>query len=46
MIIHVEFFPDINVNDFDFETVTVEDFTKKILDLNINPFWTTYVETR
>ena len=30
-----EFFPDINVNDFDFDTVTMEAFKKKIVDLNI-----------
>ena len=30
-----EFFPDININDFDFETVTMEDVKKKILNQNI-----------
>ena len=30
-----EFFPDINVNDFDFDTVTMEAFKKKIVNLNI-----------
>ena len=29
-----EFFPDINVNDFEFETVTMEDVKKEILNLN------------
>ena len=30
-----EFFPDINVNDFDFETITMEDIKKETLNLNI-----------
>ena len=30
-----ELFPDINVNDFDFETVTMEDVKKEILNLDI-----------
>ena len=30
-----EFFPDVNVNDFDVETVTMEDVKKEILNLNI-----------
>ena len=30
-----EFFPDINFNDFDFETVTMQDVKKEILNLNI-----------
>ena len=29
-----DFFPDINVNDFEFETVTMEDVKKEILNLN------------
>ena len=29
------FFRDINVNDFDFETVTMEDVKKEILNLNL-----------
>ena len=29
------FFPDININDFDFETVTMEDVKKEFLNLNI-----------
>ena len=29
-----EFFPDINFNDFEFETVTMEDVKKEILNLN------------
>ena len=29
-----EFFPHINVNDFEFETVTMEDVKKEILNLN------------
>ena len=30
-----ERFPDINLSDFDFETVTLEDVKKEILNLNI-----------
>ena len=30
-----ERFPDINVSDFDFEAVTLEDVKKEILNLNI-----------
>ena len=30
-----EFFPDISVNDFEFETVTMEDVKKEILNVNI-----------
>ena len=30
-----EFFPDFNANDFDFETVTMEDVMKEILNLNM-----------
>ena len=30
-----ESFPDINVSDFDFETVTMKDVKKEILNLNI-----------
>ena len=29
------FFPEINVNDFDFETVTMEDLRREMLNLNI-----------
>ena len=31
-----EFFPDINVNDFDFKTITMEDVKKEILKFWLN----------
>ena len=31
-----QFFPDININGFDFETVTTNNVKKEILNLNIN----------
>ena len=35
-----EFFPDINVNNFEFGTVTMEDVKKEILNLNSKKFST------